>query len=154
GVELYRDLTPPMTCAWQPEQRLAGAPGEVQNALAGFPLRLTCPDEAALLHFGTNEELIRILGAGAGARLYASYVAGGDLGPGVVLDRCLSECPITVGAGSYVSGLHRTHQHLAIAAGRVAYQVPLRAPRGSATSHMTGGAPAVGAPRVTAFVAI
>jgi fucokinase len=136
GVELYRDLTPPMTPAWQREQRLAGVPGEVQDALAGFPLRLTCPGEAALLHFGTNEELIRILSADDGPRLYASYVAGGDLGPGVVLDRCLSECPITVGAGSYVSGLSRFSRQLAIAAGRVAYQVPLRSPRASGARRL------------------
>lgn len=133
GVELYRDLTPPMTRAWRPEQRLNGAPGEVQAALAGFPLRLACPDGAELLHFGTNQELVRILCAGGAPRLYRSHVAEGDLGPGVVLDRCLSEAPIIVGAGSYVSGLCRSRRELAIAAGRIAYQVPLRAPGGPST---------------------
>ena len=51
----------------------------------------------------------------------------GDLGPGAVLDRCLAEGPITVGAGSYVSGLSQSRRELTIAAGRVVYQVPLRA---------------------------
>jgi fucokinase / fucose-1-phosphate guanylyltransferase len=127
GVELYRDLTPPMTPAWSPEERLPGAPGEAQRALSRFPLRLECPEAAELLHFGTNEELIRILGASGAPRVYSSYIAAGDLGPGVVLDRCLAERPLTVGAGSYVSGLHCSGRELTIAANRVAYQVPLRA---------------------------
>ena len=73
-MELYRDLTPPMTPAWREAQRRRGAPGEAQRALSRFPLRLACPDAAELLHFGTNEELIRILGAGGAHRVRGSFL--------------------------------------------------------------------------------
>jgi len=132
GVELYRDLTPPMTHAWSPERRLAGAPGHAQAILSQFPLRVACPPRADLLHFGTNEELLQILSLGGLPRVYSSYIADGDFGPGAVLDRCLSEQPVAVGAGSYVSGLNRPGRELSIAPGRVAYQLPVRGGWGEA----------------------
>jgi fucokinase len=138
GVELYRDLTPPLTSAWDEAIRLPGVPGEIQHALSRFSLRLACPEPAEMLHFGTNEELMPLLGGGS-PRVYASYIVNGDLGPGAVLDRCLAEPPISVGEGSYVSGLSRAHRALAIAGGRIAYQVPIRSRPG---------------PRSAAFVAI
>ena len=135
GVELYRHLTPPMTSVWSPEDCLPGAPGEVQRALSRFPLRLARPEPAELLHFGSHEELIRILGDASVARVYSSYIAAGELSPGAVLDRCLTAEPISVGAGSYVSGLSRPRHGLTIAAGRVAYQVPLRASSGASSGR-------------------
>jgi fucokinase len=126
GLELYRDLTPAMTRCWQERMCLPGAPGAVQRTLARFPLHVVCPQGAVLLHFGTNEELMQILATGGEPRLHASCIAGGDFGPGVVLDRCLVDRPIHVGAGSYVSGLNRPAHELCIGAGRVVYQLPLR----------------------------
>jgi fucokinase len=142
GLDLYRDLTPPMTRCWRAEDCLPGAPGAAQRALSRYPMRVACPGEAELFHFGTCQELLRLLDSGA-PRVHASYVAAGDLAAGVVLDRCLAEQPITVGAGSYVSGLNSPEGELWIAPGRVVYQMPLRGRRGGPREEACVGLGAV-----------
>ncbi len=126
GLELYRDLTPPMTSAWRDDRCLPGSPGAAQRALSRFPLRVTCPEGAVLHHYGTSAELLRLVGHGPRPRVHASHLEAGELAAGVVLDRCLAERPVSVAAGSYVSGLNQPGDALRIGAARVVYQLPLR----------------------------
>ena len=95
-----------MTTAWREEMRLPGAPGDVQRAspasLCGlFVLTvLICSTSGQMRNYCDPRR------RGAPDGLHASYIVAGDLGTGVILDRCLAENPIRVGVGSYVSGLN------------------------------------------------
>lgn len=125
GVELYRDLTPPLSQSWNAGARLAGAPGDAQDALSQYRMSILCPRPASFTHFGTNLELLAILSSAPGYRVFDSYVTRGDLAPFAVVDRCLIENPIAVGSGSYVSGLNRPAHSLNIGSDRIVYQLPV-----------------------------
>jgi fucokinase len=127
GLELYRDLTPPLTHNWTPARALPGTPGRVQQALSNYGLRVVCPEPARFLHFGTTGELMQILAPRKAPCLFASYVPHGEYGDGVIMDRCFVEAAVEVGAGSYISGLSHVGQGLQIGANRIVYQLPLTA---------------------------
>ena len=113
-----------MTRAWRTDRRLPGAPGQAQQALSQFPLRVACPEPRICCTSERTRNCSRSSPPGA-RRAFTPVRAGRGARLRSVLDR-LAEEAVLVEAGSDVSGLNRPQNEIQVGPARSLTGLPVR----------------------------